>query len=93
MSSQSQIAERAPSERTAASEPLTSVVKLVTTDKPTTPKPAVTSDPAPKGMMSQPASLYGNDSMPQMLIRLTGTYSPVTPPASWRRARRTSDAA
>lgn len=84
MSSQIQFSKRSPSDRNVASEPR--VLTLVA-------EPAVPAAPVPQGMMSQPASLYGNESMPQMLIRLTGTYNPVTPPASWRRVRRTSDAA
>ncbi|WP_315832376.1 hypothetical protein [Bradyrhizobium prioriisuperbiae] len=89
MSSQFQTSKRVPSDRKVASEQRPSVLKLATVTEPA----VVPADPVPQGMMSQPASLPGNDSMPQMLIRLTGTYNPVTPPASWRRVRRTSDAA
>jgi hypothetical protein len=89
VSSQFQTSKRTPSDRKVATEPRPSVLKLAAVAEPA----VVPVDPVPQGMMSQPAPPYGNDSMPQMLIRLTGTYNPVTPPASWRRIRRTSDAA
>ncbi|MGO4715561.1 hypothetical protein [Bradyrhizobium sp. 2TAF24] len=46
-------------------------------------------------MASQPSPFMHNSnvSMPQKLLRLTGSYNPAPPPASWRRAQRHPDAA
>jgi hypothetical protein len=69
---------------TAAAGTKTSVLKLAAA--------AAERASAPGGMTSQPAASFHscNDSVPQTLIRLTGTYSPVATPESWRRIRRTA---
>ncbi|MEW6643171.1 MAG: hypothetical protein AB1586_21885 [Pseudomonadota bacterium] len=46
-------------------------------------------------MASQPSPFVHNSnaSVPQKLLRLTGSYNPAPPPASWRRPQRQPDAA
>lgn len=88
MTRQIQITQQTLPERSTAPVAKAQVLKLAAVAEP----PAAV-DPAPRGMASQPAPVWANDSVPQKLIRLTGSYNPVTPPDSWRRARRTPDAA
>ncbi len=88
MTRQIQITQRIVPDRSTMTTSRSPVLKLATVAE----QPAAV-DPAPRVMASQPVSVYANDSVPQKLIRLTGSYNPVKPPESWRRVRRTPDAA
>ncbi|MBR1220466.1 hypothetical protein JQ557_20865 [Bradyrhizobium sp. U87765 SZCCT0131] len=52
-------------------------------------------DRAAPQMASQPSPFLhsSNVSVPQTLLRLTGSYNPVPPPSSWRKQQRQPDAA
>lgn len=93
MARQIQSTARVSSDREIAPAPKVAMLKLAAVAERAAAPETAAPGPAPRGMMSQPASLLANDSVPQKLIRLTGTYNPVTPPESWRRVRRAPDAA